>query len=125
PPPGAFAAAHDLLHRLGAMQDGRIAPLGQCMLALGTHPRVGALLLAPGKPGERALACDLAAVLEARDPLQARGGARSDAVAHRWQALAAFRAGRTDAGASRLALAAIDTASKQWRRRLRVDTPPP
>ena len=125
PPPGAFAAARDLLHRLGALQDGRITPLGRRMLALGTHPRIGALLLAPDDPGERALACDLAALLEARDPLQARGGARSDAVAHRWQALAAFRAGRTDANASRAALAAIDAAAKQWRRRLRVDTPPP
>src|SRR5690606_24969244 len=92
---------------------------------LGTHPRIGALLLAPKEPGERALACDLAALLEARDPMQARGGARTDAMAHRWQALAGFRAGRADAGASRSALAAIDAAAKQWRRRLRVDTQPP
>src|SRR5690606_22547494 len=125
PPPGALAAARDLLHRLGALQEGRIAPLGQRILALGTHPRIGALLLAPKEPGERALACDLAALLEARDPMQARGGARSDAIVHRWQAMAGFRAGRADAGASRSALATIDAAAKQWRRRLRVDTQPP
>ncbi|WP_206409894.1 ATP-dependent helicase C-terminal domain-containing protein, partial [Lysobacter enzymogenes] len=40
-------------------------------------------------------------------------------------ALAAFRAGRAPADASRSALAALDQASKQWRRRLRLDHPPP
>ena len=91
------------------------------MLALGTHPRLAAMLLAPRDDGERALACDLAALLEARDPLRAR----SDALAQRWQALAAFRAGHAPADASRSALAAIDAAAKQWRRRLRVDAAPP
>src|SRR5690606_28181395 len=43
----------------------------------------------------------------------------------RWQALAAFRAGRIPADASRGALAAIDQASRQWRRRLRLDALPP
>ena len=125
PPPGPLAAARDLLHRLGALEAGRITPLGQRMLALGTHPRIAAMLLVPVDGRERALACDLAALLEARDPLLAKGGGRSDALAHRWQALAAFRAGRADAGASRSALAAIDAAAKQWRRRLRIDGPPP
>jgi len=125
PPPGALAAAQDLLHRLGALADGRITPMGQRMLALGTHPRIAAMLLAPHDAAERALACDLAALLEARDPLLARGGARSDALAHRWQALAAFRSGRTDAAVSRSALAAIDSAAQQWRRRLRIDVLPP
>jgi ATP-dependent helicase HrpB len=130
PPPGAFAAAHDLLRRLGAL-DGdavtvRITALGQRMLALGTHPRIAAMLLAPRDDRERALACDLAALLEARDPLLAKGGSgRSDAVADRWQALAAFRGGRVGTDASRSALAAIDTAARQWRRRLRLDAPPP
>ncbi len=125
PPPGALAAAHELLHRLGALQEGRITPLGRRMLALGTHPRIAAMLLAPDAANERALACDLAALLEARDPLLARSGGRSDALAHRWQALAAFRNGRGDASASRQALAAIDAAARQWRRRLRVDAAPP
>ncbi len=128
PPPGAFAAARDLLRHLGALDGEAITAAGQRMLALGTHPRIAAMLLAPRDDGERALACDLAALLEARDPLLAKGGSgRSDAMAARWQALAAFRNGRTDAGvdASRSALAAIDAAAKQWRRRLRLDTLPP
>jgi ATP-dependent helicase HrpB len=119
PPAGAIAAARDLLQRLGAL-DGRhaITPLGRRMLALGTHPRLAAMLLAPNEPAERALACDLAALIEARDPLRSR----SDALADRWQALAAFRQGRVGADANRSALAAIDQAAKQWRRRLRLET---
>ena len=129
PPPGSLASARDLLQRLGALDGAAITPLGRRMLALGTHPRIAAMLLAPRDPGERALACDLAALLEARDPLLARGGpngaGRSDALADRWRALAAFRAGRTGADASRSALAAIDAAAKQWRRRTRTDAAPP
>src|SRR5690606_13359604 len=126
PPPGALAAARDLLRRLGVLDGaGAITALGRRMLGLGTHPRFAAMLLAC-RDDERALACDLAALLEARDPLRpVLGTYRSDALAERWQALAAFRSGRTGAGASRGALAAIDAAAKQWRRRLSVRTPPP
>ena len=136
PPAGALAAARDLLHRLGALLrqaqslpstrsgDERvtwsITPLGRRMLALGTHPRLAAMLLS-AQDDDRALACDLAALVEARDPLRSR----SDAMAERWRALAAFRAGRAPQDAHRPALAAIDAAAKQWRRRLRIDRAPP
>ena len=121
PPAGSLAAARDLLQRLGALGAGlAITPLGRRMLALGTHPRLAAMLLAPRDAGERALACDLAALVEARDPLRDR----SDAFASRWRALAAFREGRLSADMHRVALAAIDQAAKQWRRRIRVDTSP-
>ncbi|RBD84865.1 ATP-dependent helicase C-terminal domain-containing protein, partial [Xanthomonas oryzae] len=45
--------------------------------------------------------------------------------AARWRALAAFRHGRSAADANRGGLAAIDSAAKQWRRRLRCDSAPP
>lgn len=132
PPAGALAAARELLQRLGALDagaqpaDAAITALGRRMLALGTHPRLAAMLLAPRDPTERALACDLAALIEARDPLRAsRGTPRSDALAERWQALAGFRHGRIPADATRPALAAIDQAARQWRRRLRLDPAPP
>ncbi len=131
PPPGALAAARDLLVRLGALEAGphpnplpqagegaiTITPLGRRMLALGTHPRLAAMLLSARNDEDRALACDLAALVEARDPLRSR----SDALAERWRALAAFRAGRMPHDASRSALAAIEAQAKQWHRRLRVD----
>jgi len=122
PPAGALAAARDLLQALGALDEGRrITALGRELLALGTHPRLGAMLRAARTPEDRALACDLAALLEARDPLRER----SDALAARWQALAAFRAGRAPGNAHRGALAAIDAAARQWRRRLRCEAAAP
>jgi ATP-dependent helicase HrpB len=122
PPPGALAAGRDLLQRLDALSAaGTLTARGRRMLALGTHPRLAAMLLASAEPARLALACDLAALVEARDPLRSR----SDALAERWQALAAFRNGRVGADASRSALAAIDAAAKQWRRRLRCDAAPP
>jgi ATP-dependent helicase HrpB len=141
PPAGALAAARELLQRLGALDgatrdasqpDGsrpdasRITALGQHMLVLGTHPRMAAMLLAPRDPKERALACDLAALLEARDPLLSQAGKpRSDAMVDRWNALAAFRVGRIGAEMNRPALAAIEAAAKQWRRRTRCEASPP
>ena len=121
PPSGALAAARELLHRLGALDAGAVTPLGKRMLGLGTHPRLAAMLLSAPAGVMRAVACDLAALIEARDPL--RSGA--DALAARWRALAAFREGRAPADAHRSALAAIDTAARQWRRRLREDAQPP
>jgi ATP-dependent helicase HrpB len=126
PPMGAMSAARDLLRRLGALDAHHaITALGRKMLAIGTHPRLAAMLLSTRDDAETALACDLAALLEARDPLRATpGGGRSDALAARWQALAAFRNGHVPAEASRSSLQAIDAAAAQWRRRLRCGTKP-
>ncbi|MEN4937755.1 ATP-dependent helicase HrpB [Stenotrophomonas sp. TWI1151] len=122
PPAGALAAARELLQRLAALSDsGTLTPLGRRMLTLGTHPRLAAMLMAAAGGVEQALACDLAALVEARDPLR-QGG---DALAARWRALAAFRQGRVPHDANRGGLAAIDAASKQWRRRLRCEAAPP
>ena len=127
PPLGAMAAARDLLQRLGALDaKATITAFGRRMLAIGTHPRLAAMLLSARDDAETALACDLAALIEARDPLRATpGNGRSDALATRWQALAAFRNGRTPADAVRSSLQAIDAAAAQWRRRLRCNAKPP
>ncbi len=122
PPAGALAAGRELLRRLGALDTGdAITSLGRRMLALGTHPRTAAMLLCESGPQRLALACDLAAIIEARDPLRTR----SDALAERWQALAAFRDRRPPADAHRGALQVLDAASQQWRRRLRCEAKPP
>ena len=122
PPAGSLAAARELLARLGALHDGALTPAGRRMLGLGTHPRLAAMLLAAAEPGEQALACDLAALLESRDPLRGAG----DVLATRWRALAGFRArGRSGvAGGNAGALAAIDALARQWRRRMRLDATP-
>jgi len=122
PPAGAMSAGRDLLQRLGALDaDARISAFGRRVLELGTHPRLAAMLHAAADGAARALACDLAALVEARDPLRSR----SDALAARWQALAAFRSGRVPGDASRAALAVIDQAATQWRRRLHCAAAPP
>ncbi|KAG0922099.1 hypothetical protein G6F32_014813 [Rhizopus arrhizus] len=108
PPAGPMGAARELLQRLGALSEsGAITALGRRVLALGTHPRMAAMLLAAPDARAQALAADLAALREARDPLR-QGG---DALAARWRALAAFRNGRAPGDANRSGLAAIDHRS--------------
>lgn len=70
PPTGALAAAAALLAELDALDgEGRITPLGRRMAQLGAHPRLAAMMLAAATAEEAALAAELAAILEERDPL--------------------------------------------------------
>ena len=101
PPQGALAAATALLTELGALDaTGRITDAGSRMAALGAHPRLAAMMLAARTPGEAALAADLAALLEERDPLR-----RPDAPADIGLRLAALADG--DPAADRGALSRI------------------
>ena len=128
PPAGAMAQALDLLKSLDALDaEGRPTKRGRALLTLGVHPRLAnAMLRAP--KDLRGLACDVAALLEARDPL--RGDARrSDALRARLTALHASRTGTLGREqAERGALLKIDQAAQHWRRRLQVparaDAPP-
>lgn len=72
PPSAAFAKARELLAELGALDaDGRLTAHGRAMSSLGVHPRLAHLLLMARERGAVSLACDLAAVLEERDPIRA------------------------------------------------------
>jgi ATP-dependent helicase HrpB len=86
------------------------------MAALGAHPRLAAMLLAARTPGEAALAADLAALLEERDPLR-----RPDAPADIGLRLAALAEG--DPAADRGALSRIRRMATRYRRRMRTDAP--
>ncbi len=112
PPAGALAAGSALLTQLGALTEGRITPAGQRMAALGAHPRLAAMMLAARNPAEAALAADLAALLEERDPMRARD-APAD-IRLRLDALAGI--GDADRGA----VSRIRRQAGQYRRRLRV-----
>jgi ATP-dependent helicase HrpB len=113
PPAGALAAAAALLWELGALDDaGKITGLGRKMARLGAHPRLAAMMLAAQTPAQGALAADLAALLEERDPLRSR-----DAPADIGLRLAALDG---TADADRGVVARIRKAAGQYRRRLSV-----
>ena len=115
PPSGALAQARDLLQRLGALDaNARINERGRRMLGIGAHPRLAAAVLR-ADASAHALACDLAALIEARNPLRGEAG-RNDDFRQRVAALQAFRQRRAS-DAERHALAAIAQAGDAWRRR--------
>jgi ATP-dependent helicase HrpB len=113
PPAGALTAAAALLTELGALADGKITPDGQRMASLGAHPRLAAMMLAAATPSEQALAADLAALLEERDPMRAREPPADIGIR-----LLALRHG--DPEADRGALSRTHRAASQYRRRLRL-----
>ena len=112
PPAGALAAARALLAGLGAVDAaGRVTPQGRRMAALGAHPRLAAMMLSANGPEEAALAADLAALLEERDPLRGR-----DAPADLQLRLHALAGGGGDV--DRGAISRIRQQSAAYRRRL-------
>ncbi len=123
PPAGALASARELLVLLGALDEhGRLAELGRRMLATGAQPRLAAAALR-ADVAQRALACDLIALIEARNPLRGEAG-RNDDFRHRHGALVAYRRDGARAARARdadpAALAAIDQAATGWRRRFGI-----
>lgn len=119
PPEGALAAARTLLTDLGAMDAaGAITPLGARMSKLGAHPRLAAMMLAASGGAEAALACDIAALLEGRDPIRAGMETPSD-ITTRLEAIGEASAAAA-LGADRNALQAIRQGARQYRARLGV-----
>jgi len=115
PPVGALAAADALLTRLGAVDvDGRITAQGRRMAGLGAHPRLAAMMLSANGAGEAALAADIAALLEKRDPLRGR-----DLPASLGLRLDALAGGDVD----RSAIGRIRQQSLAYRRRLGANGP--
>ena len=114
PPAGALASGLALLKDLGAIDgQNRITPAGQQMARIGAHPRLAAMLRAAADAGQKALAADLSALLEERDPLRS-----ADAPADIATRIAAIAHGDPDA--DRGALSVIRRAARQYRQRLRV-----
>lgn len=74
PPAGHVAQARQTLEELGAVENGKITEHGISMLELPCHPRIAHMLLLANTPAMRQLACDLAAILEERDPLPKDSG---------------------------------------------------
>ncbi|PTA69182.1 ATP-dependent helicase HrpB [Deinococcus arcticus] len=109
PPARRIETARDLLRGLGALDSaGRITPEGKRLLDFPTHPRLAHLLTGREAP---ALAADVAALLEERDPLPPGSGADlTDRVA----ALRAWRR-REAQGGDAAVLERAERLSRQWR----------
>jgi ATP-dependent helicase HrpB len=114
PPAGALAAGRALLADLGALDDaGRITEAGRAMSRLGAHPRLAAMMRAAVNPGEAALAAELAALLEERDPLRG-AGAGIDLRLAALHSMSRGHAGDADRGA----LSRIRQGAQSYRARL-------
>ncbi len=74
PPKGHLNQAMELLHELEALSDGRITAHGRQISALPCHPRIAHMLLIARESSQLALATDIAAILEERDPLPRESG---------------------------------------------------
>lgn len=87
PPKANILAAKELLRSLGAINDAHkkecsskiddagmvITPLGRKMEALPCHPRIARMILRAKDKSQQALACDIAALLEEKDPMAESG----------------------------------------------------
>ncbi|MCS6823023.1 MAG: ATP-dependent helicase HrpB [Cytophagaceae bacterium] len=74
PPDNAIGQASDVLHQIGALENGKITAHGKRIHQLGCHPRIGHMLLMATTEQQKTLACDIAAILEERDPLPRESG---------------------------------------------------
>lgn len=70
PDKGRVMQALKLLQLLGAIgADGKITPLGTQMAAMPCHPRIAKMMLSCKTARQKCLACDIAALLEEKDPM--------------------------------------------------------
>ncbi len=75
PPMGNIARAQQLLRLLGAIDtQGTITPQGRAMAVLPCHPRIARMILGGATAQLKALACDIAALLEEKDPMGDEAG---------------------------------------------------
>ncbi|MCD6019182.1 MAG: box helicase [Bacteroidetes bacterium] len=74
PPKNALQQAHDTLHQIGALDNNKITEHGRQIHQLACHPRIAHMLLLAETTGMKQLACDIAGILEERDPLPKDSG---------------------------------------------------
>ena len=115
PPSYALQQAGQLLVCLGAVDEGgRITPHGRRLAALACHPRVAQMLLKARTPALKALAADIAAILEEKDPLPPEN--RECGIELRLNALREARRTRREGRMGRIARIA-----QQYRRMVRAE----
>jgi ATP-dependent helicase HrpB len=114
PPAGALNLAIDTLEQLNAIENKSITSHGKQLQAMACHPRMAHMLLLAGDTPSKQLACDIAALLDERDPLGKEAGID---LSLRVEALRRYRT--TKSGGSRLAR--IAKLASYYRSLLKVD----
>lgn len=74
PPKANVLQANETLHQLGALENGKITAHGKQIHQMACHPRIAHMLLLAQNNQNKQLACDIAAILEERDPLPKESG---------------------------------------------------
>lgn len=117
PPNGAVQQAVDLLTQLEALEANRITGRGRRMVSLPTHPRIAHMLTrVHDSEKSLALACDIAALLEERDPLH---NPSSVDLVLRIDLLRKWRDGRR-LSADNVLFERIERLAKAWRKTFSV-----
>jgi ATP-dependent helicase HrpB len=118
PPTGNVKQSVELLQNLEAIDEKGITSRGKKMLMLPTHPRIAHMMLLAEEESTvaLALATDLAAILEERDPVNREAGAD---VSIRIEALRKWRA-REHFSADRNILERIERLAANWRRIVKI-----
>lgn len=111
PPKGHVSQATQLLNQLTALDNSKITAHGKAIHRLPCHPRLAHMLLMAQDEGLSALACDVAALLEERDPLDKEAGID---INIRIEALRRFRNGTIN----NKRLHRVSKISEQYRRLL-------
>jgi ATP-dependent helicase HrpB len=114
PPAHALEKAKRTLENLEAIYRGKITDHGKAMNQLPTHPRIAHMLLVAEEEGLISLACDLAALLEERDPLPQETGID---ITIRIEALRRARKQQDKGGKFNR----IEKISKQYRQLMKCD----
>lgn len=113
PPKGHLAQASDLLHQLDALKDNKITRYGKEIHQLPCHPRIAHMLVCAREMGEEALATDIAALLEERDPMPKDSGID---INLRIEALRRFRSRQGDVSP----FARIEKIAASYRQLLKI-----
>ncbi len=116
PPISAVNQATNILKELDAIKEKKITERGKEMLRLPTHPRIAHLLLEGQKFKLTALATDIAAILEERDPLKKDAGAN---LTLRIEALRKWR-NKNYVEADKNILERIERLASQWRKHFSI-----
>jgi ATP-dependent helicase HrpB len=74
PPVGTVSQAVDLLHEINVLENGKLTTHGEKVHQIPAHPRIAHMLIIAQGLGKAALATDIAALLEERDPLESDMG---------------------------------------------------